>query len=299
MNKKVHHCQVDKNMLGKNNFFTFLIGICFLSLVFILTSFSQEVQPLPQEEAPLRPSQPMLPPQIIRSQEDRTKSLEERQRKERTELRERQIKERKEARERELQERKAAREKRFQERKAAREKRLQEKKEAREKLKQDKAKEKELSKKLLKIEKENYVYARKTTGERNAQIIKTKRLKRFVEVTTGKNDPVYISEAKVLNAKSQFLKIRNVEFKYELKIQNQTPKIINSILIVWERKIPFTESLTIAKEVKVSKPMIPYETRTVEYNELDSKREGELYTVRIARVIFEDGTQWTNQLAKK
>ena len=71
------------------------------------------------------------------------------------------------------------------------------------------------------------------------------------------------------------------------------------MLIIWERKIPFTETLTIQKETKISRPIVPYERRIVEYNDLDSKREGETYRVKIASVVFEDGTQWKNPVLSK
>ncbi len=136
--------------------------------------------------------------------------------------------------------------------------------------------------------------ARNDIYERNKKIRETKYEKRLIEIITDENDPIYIKEAKILDSKTAFLKIRNVEHKYKLELLNQTPKIINSALIIWERKIPFTESLTIAKETRISKPIVPYEKRIVEYNDLNSKREGETYRVKIAKVIFEDGTQWKN-----
>jgi len=88
----------------------------------------------------------------------------------------------------------------------------------------------------------------------------------------------------------------NVELKFKLRLVNQTSKIIDSALIVWERQLPFTDKLTMIKETKISKPIVPYQKRTIEYNDLDSKREGETYKVKIAHIIFEDGTQWKNPL---
>lgn len=130
--------------------------------------------------------------------------------------------------------------------------------------------------------------------KREKEIRKAKYTKRYVEIVTNENDPIYIEDAAVQDSKTAFLKIKDVEFKYKVILKNQTPKIINSILIVWERGIPFTESLTISKPIKISKPMIPYERRTVHFNDNDSKRQGELYKVKVAKVIFEDGTQWRN-----
>ena len=63
--------------------------------------------------------------------------------------------------------------------------------------------------------------------------------------------------------------------------------------------MPFTEGLTILKETKISKPIIPYEKRIVQYNDLDSKRQGEEYRVKVAKIVFEDGTQWKNPAYKE
>lgn len=135
-------------------------------------------------------------------------------------------------------------------------------------------------------------------NDRLAEIRKARWSKRSIEIVTDENDPIYIVNADVLEGKTDFLKIKNIDYKYKLSLVNQTPKIINSVLIIWERKIPFTETLTIAKRTKISRPMIPYEKRIVQYNDLNSKREGEAYKVKIAKVLFEDGTQWKNPLIK-
>lgn len=140
--------------------------------------------------------------------------------------------------------------------------------------------------------------ARKQIRERRKEIWKAKFLKRFVEVISKESDPIFIISAEVKNGKTAFLGVKNVEFKYRLKLVNQTPKIINSVLIIWEREVPF-RGLLIAKETRVSKPIIPYGKRVVDYNDLDSKREGESYKVKVARVIFEDGTEWINPAYKK
>lgn len=196
-------------------------------------------------------------------------------------------------------------------------KQKKEKEELKEKVKKDKADQKEkaitqkeeLKKKLEVEEAEKKSFtgklnkykqtARNEIYDRNKAIRKIRYSKRFIEVITNENDPIYIKEALVLDSKTNYLKIRNVEYKYKLELLNQTPKIINSALIIWERKIPFTESLTIMKETKISKPIVPYEKRIVEYNDLNSKREGESYRVKIAKILFEDGTQWKNPAYKE
>lgn len=135
-------------------------------------------------------------------------------------------------------------------------------------------------------------------NDRLAEIRKARWSKKSIEIITDENDPIYIVNADVLEGKTEFLKIKSIDYKYKLSLVNQTPKIINSVLIIWERRIPFTETLTIAKRTKISRPIIPYEKRIVQYNDLNSKREGETYKVKIAKVLFEDGTQWKNPLIK-
>lgn len=135
-------------------------------------------------------------------------------------------------------------------------------------------------------------------NDRLAEIRKARWSKRSIEIVTDENDPIYIVDANVLEGKTEFLKIKSIDYKYKLSLVNQTPKIINSVLIIWERRIPFTETLTIAKRTKISRPIIPYEKRIVQYNDLNSKREGEAYKVKVAKVLFEDGTQWKNPLIK-
>ncbi|MBI3590819.1 MAG: hypothetical protein HY094_05510 [Candidatus Melainabacteria bacterium] len=167
------------------------------------------------------------------------------------------------------------------------------------KREEEKTKEKNIEKKTLEETTKNQFIAKEEIDKRNKEIQKAKHTDKVVEVYTSEEDPLYILEAEVLDTKTKFLKLRNVDFKYKLRIQNQTPKIISSALIIWERKIPFTESLTINKETKISKPIIPYEKRLVEYNDIDSKRQGETYRVKIAKVTFEDGTQWKNPILYK
>lgn len=174
------------------------------------------------------------------------------------------------------------------------EKHRQERIEAGKKLQEEKAKEENLNSKVMEIEIKNKQTTLTQIKERENKIMKAERAKNSIQVTTNENDPLYIVNAEVLDSKTNFLKIKNVEFKYKVELQNQTPKIINSVLLIWERKIPFTETLTISKETKISKPIIPYEKRIVEYNDLDSKREGEIYRLKVSKVIFEDGSQWAN-----
>lgn len=135
-------------------------------------------------------------------------------------------------------------------------------------------------------------------NDRLEEIRKARWSKRSIEIITDENDPIYIVNADVIDGKTEFLKIKSVDYKYKLSLVNQTPKIINSVLIIWERKIPFTDTLTIAKRTRISRPIIPYEKRIVQYNDLNSKRDGETYRVKIAKVLFEDGTQWKNPLIK-
>lgn len=153
---------------------------------------------------------------------------------------------------------------------------------------------KAIEEKVEEEQSKNRLLAEQETKKRNKEIRRIKKIGRLVEVSSNEEDPVYISEAAVLKAKTSFLKVRDVELKYKVKLQNQTPKIVTQVLLVWERKIPFTESLTIGKEVRVSNPILPYELRKTEYNETDSKREGETYRVKISKIIFEDGTEWKN-----
>ena len=197
------------------------------------------------------------------------------------------------------------------------EKQRKEKKELKEKVKKDKIDQKEKAiaqkeelkkkRKVEETEKKSFTgklnkykqTARNEIYDRNKAIRKIRHSKKLIEIITSENDPLYIKKALVLDSKTNYLKIKDVEYKYKLELLNQTPKIINSALIIWERKTPFTESLTIMKETKISKPIVPYEKRIVEYNDLNSKREGESYRVKIAKILFEDGTQWKNPAYKE
>jgi|GEM_PF-2567000 len=122
---------------------------------------------------------------------------------------------------------------------------------------------------------------------------------RHIDIVTSEQDPIYILDANVLEGKTTFLKIKDIDFKYKVVLQNQTPKIINSVLLVWERKIPFTNTLTIERTTRISKPIIPYQKRVVEYNDLNSRREGEIFKVKVGKVLFEDGTLWKSPFIKE
>lgn len=177
-------------------------------------------------------------------------------------------------------------------------KRKQETEDLKKKIENDKAQEKTLKKKVMEKQTESMLAAQKAVNERSKEVLEVKKSDNTVEIITNKEDPLYIQSAQVLKSKTEFMKIGDVELKYKLELHNQTPKIINFVLIVWERKLAFNETQTLAKEVKVSKPIVPYENRIVEYNELNSRREGETYKVEIAKVVFEDGTQWKNPAVK-
>ena len=189
-----------------------------------------------------------------------------------------------------LKEKRELSEKYQKERKEAREKYVHEKEEARKKKEAERNK----SSAIMEEKRKNKELARDLIIKREKEIKTVHKTKRYVEVVTNENDPLFIAKANVLDSKTNFLKIKGVEIKYKLEVYNQTPKVINTVLIVWERKIPFSESQTVVKETKVSKPITPYEKRIIEYNDLDTTRQGETYKVKIANIIFEDGTQWKN-----
>ena len=255
--------------------------VLFLFLFFVWAfALAQGTEPQPSQAPQVQ--QVVQPPQqpqkrfLIFFKKDEAK---EKYQKEKGELYKKYQKERKEAREQHLKQRKEEIEKRKKERKEKRKKREAEK---------------NISSAIKDKGWENKKLAMTLIKEREEEIKTVHKAKRHVEIITNESDPLYITKADVLDAKTSFLKIKEVEIKYKLEIHNQTPKIINSVLVIWERKIPFLESQTVIKETKISKPIIPYEKRVVEYNDLDSKREGEIYTVKIANIIFEDGTQWKN-----
>ena len=214
------------------------------------------------------------------------------------EQREKYRKELEDLKNRQKQETEDLRKKRKQETEDLRKKRKQETEDLKKKTENDKAQKEALKKKVMEKQAESMLAAQEIINERNKQILEVKKNDNTIEVITSKEDPLYIQKAQVLKSKTSFMRINDVEFKYKLELLNQTPKIINFVLIVWERKLAFNETQTLAKEVKVSKPIIPYENRVVEYNELDSRREGETYKVEIAKIVFEDGTQWKNPAVK-
>ena len=263
-----------------------LVGCLVLSCLFLSIQVkSQEAQSSPS------PSPTQTPPQQ-QSQKQKLKGnlfiwrrdeVLEKYRKEQSQLREKQKKERQEALERYRKEKQETRKKNIKERQ-----------EAQEKLKTERIKEKDISTNIQIQMEKNKESAKKLIDERRNEIRMVKKRKRYIEIVTSENDPLYIAEADIVNAKTQFLGVKDVEFTYKVKLQNQTPKIINIALIVWERQIPFTNKLTVVKQTKISKPIIPYEKRIVKYNDLDSKRDGETYKVKVAHIIFEDGTQWKN-----
>lgn len=224
--------------------------------------------------------------------EERSKKLQERK-----ETREKLKKEKTEAREKHLKERKEAREKRKQERKELRDKKKKGKEEAKqERLKKRQEKiQKETIEKKTEGEQEDYKKtATSQIKEREEQVKKIKKLKKHIVIVSNPEDPLIIEEAHVTKSKTDFMRIKDVELGYKLKLKNQTPKIINDVLLIWERKIPFNDTLTIAREVKVSEPIIPYEERNIQYNDLDTKREGEIYRVKVHKIVFEDGSLWQN-----
>lgn len=136
--------------------------------------------------------------------------------------------------------------------------------------------------------------------ERISEISKANKMDRYVDSITSEDDPIIIDQAKIVKAKTEFLKDKDVDVMYQVTLVNQTPKIINLASIIWERTEPFSDKgSTIAKETKLHKPLVPYEKRIVKYNEVDPLRNGEYYTVRVANVVFEDGTQWKNPVTSK
>ncbi len=291
------------------------------------------VQENNQEEAPAQKTEPQKENKKEKKHRNfflfKRNELTERQRKEYLELKEKQRKEDKEHKERLIRENKEALdrinkekagleqkvrqeekellEKRKKEDNEIKERHLKEQQESSEKYKSEKKEkeQKQLTEKLIdknitrragEEKTKNALIANEVEKARGKQLIKLKKSDKVIEVIRNNDDPLYITDADVLNGKTAFLGVKDIEFKYRLRLENQTPKVINSVLLIWERKLPFTESQTLMKETKFSKPILPYEYKIFEYNEMDSKRGGELYRVKIAKVIFEDGTQWKNPL---
>ena len=233
--------------------------------------------------------------------ESEKKELREKFKEEERELYEKQQKEKEEEKEKIRKQAEEQKAKEKQQREEEKKKKEEQRKQKEEQKKQEKAKvetEKKIKGNINKTARQESRKNKKTTTsqnkERRKELSQARYAKRLIEAISVKDDPIYITDANVLNSKTSFLKIKDVEFRYRVKLKNQTPKIINSVLVIWERKIPFTDTLTIVRETTISKPMIPYEERELEYNELNSRRTGEAYRVKVAKVIFEDGTQWKN-----
>lgn len=193
------------------------------------------------------------------------------------------------------------REKQKDEKKAELAKKRKEHKEERDQKKEELAKtreehklEKEQSQIKREESKKNKEITKKQISNRKKEITKARWSKNVVNVITSKEDPVYIYHAKVKKAKTEFLGLNDIDLSYRVKIKNQTPKIVNQVQVVWKRSEPFNDILTIKTDTNVSRPLLPYKNRTIQYNEEDSQREGETYSVLISKVLFEDGTQWTN-----
>ncbi len=250
-----------------------------------------EAQPEPQPE----PQSP--PPSATRPVKKRgifslkkSYEIKEKSEDELTELNARARKERNEIREKEKLERAELYLKEKKERYALKEKQRTEKTE----LRKRQAARKEEVKKV----RNERLDAKGQINDRLNEIRKVQWRDRHIEIITDENDPLYILDGDVVKAKTEYLKIKDIDYNYKLLLQNQTPKVINSVLIIWERRIPFIETQTIAKKFRIAKPFIPYEKRKVGFNEVNSRREGEIYRVKIAKVLFEDGSQWKNPLIR-
>ena len=223
----------------------------------------------------------LTPGSALSQVEESKETLIEKQRKEISELRAKHKEEKASERKRKAEERKRKKEEKIEERK-------RKKQEADELRKKEKKAQQEIIK--------NKFASRAITSEGKKEIKQVKRAVASVEIVSNEEDPIHILDAKVAKAKTKYLKLKDVDLNYKLKIENQTPKIITTASIIWERMIPFDKLSTLKKETKVSKPLIPYEKRTVEYNDIDSIRQGEIYRVKISKVIFKDGSQWKNPL---
>ena len=273
--------------------YIFLVSVflCFLCLAAEVKS--QEVPPTPQA----------LPGEPEQTKEQKPKKnfflfpkneINEKHRKEQRELLEKHRKENEEISNRHRKELQEAQERIEKEKKEQVEKQIKEKEDTKKTQEIKKTSDNTITTKVREETQKNKETARALIWKRTKEVWRARWRDRYVEVITSDSDPLFIQDANIINTKTKFLGIKGVEFKYKIKLQNQTPKIINSVLLIWERRIPFTDKLTIMRQTKISKPIIPYENRVVEYNDLDSKREGETYKVKVAHVIFEDGTQWKN-----
>ena len=157
----------------------------------------------------------------------------------------------------------------------------------------------EVKKKILETQTKTTETAKPQIQAREKEIKVADRSERIVEVITHELDPLYIKLAQVKKTKTKFLRMKHVDLEYRLDLVNQTPKIINFVLLTWERKISFSNVQTLSKQFKISKPLVPYKVEKFRFNEVDSKREGETYKAVINRIIFEDGTEWNNPAVAK
>ena len=188
-------------------------------------------------------------------------------------------------------------EKQRQERRALKERQKKELEDFRINAKEEIKIQNEKKQKIKEVEVENKLESKLELKKRETVVKEAMKTKRVIDVITSDSDPLLILHAEVKNTKTPFLKLKDVDFNYQVILKNQTPKIINFVLLVWDRKIPFTGGETLLKNtVTISKPIVPYEERLVEFNEPDSKREGETFAVRITKIVFEDKTEWKNPL---
>lgn len=187
------------------------------------------------------------------------------------------------------------------ERKRLFERKREEKKRLQEQQKQEKQqiynKNKEERKKILEqkgIEREKGKETRKALKERDKEIRRAKRAQKVIDVISSTDDPIIIVDASVNRSKTAYLKIKGIELEYKAKIKNNTTKIINLFTIVWEKGVPANKTQQ-QVETKIAQPLIPNKERIVKYNEIDNEIQGETYSVKVKKVIFEDGTEWQNQ----
>ena len=180
------------------------------------------------------------------------------------------------------------------EKKALIEQQKKEHKELIEKQKKERADLKNVQKNIIEAQKKSEKIEEEKINKKNARFKQLKKTERIVTTTTNPQDPLFISKAEILDGKTSLLKIKNIELNYRLEVINQTEKVINYTLLVWERKIALNDTETIKREVRFSKPIIPNDKTIIEYNELNSRRNGEIYAVKIVKIVFEDGTEWVN-----
>ena len=214
-------------------------------------------------------------------------------------LRKKQAEEKRALREKQKEEKKSLLGKKQEERKRQRKEKKNLRKQQKTEQKQALEKKREERKKVIeqkKSEAEKKRETRHALSEQKREIRKAKRAQKVVSITTKENDPIVILDASIKKSKTDFLKIKGVELEYKVKIKNNTPKIINLFTVIWGKGIPTSSSLPQEVETKIAKPLIPYEERIVKYNEVDNERQGETYSVKVKKVMFEDGTEWQNDL---